>query len=277
MSEFLYGRNPVAECLRAGRRKVARLLVAEGSKESGALSEITRLAQHRRVPLQRTDRRQLDKLAPGANHQGILAEVGAYPYVEVEVMLAAARERGETPLLLLLDCLQDPQNLGTLLRTAEVVGAHGVILPDRRSASITPAVVSASSGACEHLRIAQVINLAQTMELLKAEDVWIAGLEDTPEAQPVWEADLSGPTALVVGSEGGGIRRLVRETCDFTVRLPMFGQINSLNAAVAGSIALYEVLRQRGPILQERCILGKDLSEQTSPVQFRFIRDRKTR
>ncbi len=248
MSEFLYGRNPIYECLRAGRRRVVRLLVAEGSKESGGLAEIARLAQHKRIPLQRTDRRQLDKLAPGANHQGILAEVGAYPYVEVEAMLAAAREHGQPPLLLLLDCLQDPQNLGALLRTAEVAGAHGVVLPDRRSASITAAVVSASSGACEHLRIAQVTNLAQTMEFLKAENVWIAGLEDTLEAQPVWEADLGGPTALVVGSEGSGIRRLVRETCDFVVRLPMFGQINSLNAAVAGSIALYEILRQRGKL-----------------------------
>ncbi|MBN1936556.1 MAG: 23S rRNA (guanosine(2251)-2'-O)-methyltransferase RlmB [Anaerolineae bacterium] len=246
MSEFLYGRNPIYECLHAGRRGVTRLLVAEGSKEKGTLSEVVRLAQHKRIPIQHAEHRQLDKLAPSVNHQGVLAEVAAYPYVEIEAMLAAAREGGEAPLLLLLDCLQDPQNLGTLLRTAEVVGVHGVILPDRRSVSITPAVVNASSGACEHLRIAQIINLVQTMQSLKAENVWIAGLEDAPEAQTLWSADLRGPTALVVGSEGSGMRRLVRETCDFMVRLPMFGQINSLNAAVAGSIALYEITRQRG-------------------------------
>lgn len=246
MSEFLYGRNPVYECLRAGRRRVRQILIAEGSKETGTLAEIARLARHKRIPLQRTDRRQLDRLAPNVNHQGVLAEADEYPYVEVADMLAAARERGQAPLLLLLDCLQDPQNLGTLLRTAQVAGAHGVVLPERRAAAITPAVVNASSGASEHLAVAQVVNLVQTMEMLKANDVWIAGLEDVPQAQSLWSADLRGPIALVVGSEGSGIRRLVRERCDLMIRLPMFGQINSLNAAVAGSIALYEILRQRG-------------------------------
>jgi len=246
MSELVYGRNPVYECLRAGRRSILRLLIAQNSKETGTLGEIVRLARHKRLSFQRVDRHQLDRLVPNVNHQGVVAEVSAYPYVEIAEMLAIARERAQSPLLLLLDCLQDPQNLGTLLRTAQVVGAHGVVLLERRAASITPAVVNASSGACEHLRVAQVVNLVQTMERLKAENLWIAGLEDVPEAQLLWNADLRGPIALVVGSEGSGIRRLVRERCDFMIRLPMFGQINSLNAAVAGSIALYEILRQRG-------------------------------
>lgn len=246
MSEFLYGRNAVYECLRAGRRRVIQVLIAEGSKETGTLAEIARLTRHKRVALQRVDRRQLDRLAPNVNHQGVLAEADEYPYVEVAEMLAVARERGQAPLLLLLDCLQDPQNLGTLLRTAQVAGAHGVVLPERRAAAITPAVVNASSGASEYLAVAQVVNLVQTIEMLKANDVWIAGLEDVPQAQLLWSADLRGPIALVVGSEGSGMRRLVRERCDLMIRLPMFGQINSLNAAVAGSIALYEILRQRG-------------------------------
>jgi 23S rRNA (guanosine2251-2'-O)-methyltransferase len=171
--------------------------------------------------------------------------MGAYPYVEVEAMLALARERNEPPLLLLLDCLQDPQNLGTLLRTAEVVGVHGVVIPRHRAAEITPAVSNASAGSVEHLLIARVTNLVRTMEELKEKGVWIAGLENLPEAQDYHEAGLSMPLALVVGSEGRGLSRLVRERCDLWIRLPMRGHIDSLNAAVAGSIALYEVWQQR--------------------------------
>jgi 23S rRNA (guanosine2251-2'-O)-methyltransferase len=175
-----------------------------------------------------------------------VAEASDYPYASVEQMLALASERDEPPWLLLLDCLQDPQNLGTLLRTAEVLGVHGIVLPERRAVQVTPAVVSASSGASEHLLIARVTNLVRAMNALKQQDVWIAGLEDMPEATPPWQADLRGPMAVVVGSEGRGIRRLVRETCDLSICLPMRGQVNSLNAAVAGSVALYEIARQRG-------------------------------
>jgi 23S rRNA (guanosine2251-2'-O)-methyltransferase len=246
MRETLYGRNPVYECLRAERRDVFKLLVARGAQSKGTLSDIVALAQVRRVPVRRVERRQIDKLGRQINHQGVVAEVGTYPYVDLEEILSLADHRDEPPWLLLLDCLQDPQNLGTLLRTAEGVGVHGVVIPKRRAAKVTPAVVSASSGASEHVLIAQVTNLVRAMERLKARDVWIAGLEDLPDAQDLWKADLNGALAFVVGSEGQGMRRLVRETCDFTVRLPMRGQVGSLNAAVAGSVALYEAARQRG-------------------------------
>jgi len=245
MREMLYGRNPVYECLRAGRRTVYRLVLAAGARETGVLAQIVPLAERQEVPIQRVDRRQLDRAVAGANHQGIVCEVSDYPYADMNAVWAFAAERGEAPWLLLLDCLQDPQNLGTLLRTAEAVGVHGVVIPYRRAVGITPAVVSASSGASEHMLVVQVTNLARAMAALKERDVWVAGLEDVPEAQDLWSARLDGAFALVVGSEGQGMRRLVRETCDLVVRLPMRGRINSLNASVAGAIALYEMARQR--------------------------------
>jgi 23S rRNA (guanosine2251-2'-O)-methyltransferase len=245
MRETIYGRNPVYECLRAERREVFRLLIAQGTKERGTLGAILSFASRMHIPVERVDRGQLDRLEKGANHQGIVAEVSGYPYVDVDDVLSLANARDEPPWILVLDCLQDPQNLGTLLRTAEIVGVHGVVIPDRRAAAVTAAVVSSSSGASEHLRIAQVTNLVRTMKALKERDLWIAGLEDVAGAQTLWEAELDGAMGLVVGSEGQGMRRLVRETCDLIVRLPMRGQINSLNAAVAGSVALYEMARQR--------------------------------
>ena len=244
MRELLYGRNAVRECLRAGRRTVYKVLLAEGVKESGTVADILNTARGQGIVPQRVERRQLDGLGD-VNHQGVAAEVEPYPYSDPEEMLKVAEERGDRPLLLLLDCLQDPQNLGTLLRTAEAVGVHGVIIPKRRAVAVTPAVVNASAGAVEHLFIARVTNLVQAMERLKAADVWVAGLEDVPEAQLYHRADLNIPLALVVGSEGAGMRRLVRERCDFLIRLPMRGRIGSLNASVAGSIALYEIWRQR--------------------------------
>ena len=224
MQDQLYGRNPVYECLRAQRRQVRQLTLASGARERGTLRDILALAAQRKISVRRVDRRQLDRLAHGTNHQGVLAEVAPYPYVDLPEIMDLARERDEPPWLLLLDCLQDTQNLGTLLRTAEIVGVHGVVIPDRRAAEITPAVVSASSGASEHMLVAQVTNLVQTMELLKQRDVWIAGLEHVPGAQVLWQADLKGPLALVVGSEGDGMRRLVGERCDYLVYLPMRGR-----------------------------------------------------
>jgi len=244
MLELLYGRNAVHEALLAGRRRCESLLVAEGAQEKGTMAAILSLAAERGVPVKQVNRRQLDGLGP-VNHQGIAAQMEAYPYVDVDAMLALARQRNEPPLLLLLDCLQDPQNLGTLLRTAEVVGVHGVAIPRHRAAEITPAVSNASAGAVEHLLIAQVTNLVRTMEELKERGVWIVGLENIPEAQHYHEAKLNMPVALVVGGEGQGLSRLVRERCDLWVKLPMRGHIDSLNAAVAGSIALYEMWRQR--------------------------------
>jgi 23S rRNA (guanosine2251-2'-O)-methyltransferase len=245
MSEMIYGRNPVYECLVAGRRQVFRVDVARGARESGTLGEIVAHANRTGVPVRRVARDQLDQLGAHVNHQGVAAEVDSYPYVGIDAILARAATREEPPWILLLDCLQDPQNLGTLLRTAEVVGVHGIIIPDRRAAHVTPAVVNSSSGASEHLLIAQITNMVRTMEQLKERNVWMAGLEDVPEGQVLWKSDLKGPIGLVVGSEGEGMRRLVRETCDWMVRLPMRGRVNSLNAAIAGSVALYEIARQR--------------------------------
>jgi len=245
MIELIYGRNPVLESMRAGRRDVRRLMIAQGVKEQGVVKDVLALARRQKVQVSRVDRRQLDKLGRRINHQGIAAEVSDYPYAGPEEMIALA-ERQQQPLcLLFLDCLQDPQNLGTLLRTAEVVGVHGIVIPERRAVGVTPAVVSASSGACEHLLIAQVTNLSRAMVYFQERDVWFIGLEDVEGAGELWQADLTGGLGIVVGSEGQGMRRLVRETCDILVRLPMWGQINSLNAAVAGSIALYEAARQR--------------------------------
>lgn len=234
--ELLYGRNGVAEALRARRRGARRLLVAGGAREAG-LRAVAEAAQRARVAVAEVAREQLDRLVPGAHHQGVVLEADPYPYAPLDALLDAGREG--TPLYLALDQLQDPQNVGSLLRSAEAVGVTGVLIPEHRAAAITPAVVNASAGATEWLRIARVTNLTRTLKRLKDDGVWVAGLEGVPEAKPLGGVDLSGPLALVVGSEGGGVSRLVRETCDYLVRLPMRGRIGSLNAAVAGSIALY--------------------------------------
>jgi len=245
MRELLYGRNAVREVLRAGRRKVYKLILAQGAKETGVIADIARLANESGVAIQRVERQQLDKLGD-VKHQGVAAEAAPYPYVGLEEILTKAHQCQEKPLLLMLDCIQDPQNLGALLRTAEIVGVHGVVIPKRRAVGITPAVVNSSAGATEHLLVTRVTNLVRTMEELKTKGLWMVGLEDVPQAEPYYQSDLKMPLALVVGSEGRGMRRLVRETCDVLIRLPMRGRIGSLNAAVAGSIALYEAWRQRG-------------------------------
>jgi 23S rRNA (guanosine2251-2'-O)-methyltransferase len=243
MKETIWGRNAVYETLRANRRQVYKLLVAEGVQERGHLSDAIRLAQQRSIPIQRVKREMLDRMTD--SHQGLVAEVDEYPYVEIDDMLDLAKQRDEPPLILLLDVIQNPQNLGTLLRTAEAVGAHGVIIPQRRGVEVTQAVVNASSGASEHVLIARVVNLVAALTELKEREIWITGLDNLPEARPLDQADLRGAIGLVVGNEGEGMRRLVRESCDFLVKLPMRGQVDSLNAAVAGSIVLYEILRQR--------------------------------
>jgi 23S rRNA (guanosine2251-2'-O)-methyltransferase len=242
--ETIYGRNAVCECLRARRRRVYKLFLAEGVKEADIVAEIVALAQQAKVAIERVERAALDKIG-AVNHQGVAAEVSAYPYTDLGEILTQAEGRDEPSFLLLLDCLEDPQNLGTLLRTAEVVGVHGIVIPKRRAVGVTPAVANASAGATEYLQVARVTNLARAIGELKKRGVWVVGLEDLPQAQLYSQFDLSGPLALVVGSEGRGIRRLVLESCDVVLRLPMRGRIGSLNAAVAGSIALYEVWRQR--------------------------------
>ncbi len=244
MTDMLYGRRPVYEALRAGRRRFYKLILAEGVREkTDTIAQILSLARSAGATISRSPRRELDRVT--THHQGVIAEASAYPYSELDDILSLAIKRDVPPLLLLLDLLQDPQNVGSLLRAAEAVGVHGIVIPQRRQVAITPSVVSASSGAVEHLLVAQVTNLARTIETLKRRDVWIAGLQAGPSSQLYDQADLRGPLALVVGSEGSGLRRLVRSKCDWLLRLPMHGQVESLNAAVAGSIALYEVERQR--------------------------------
>jgi len=243
--EILVGRNPVLESLCARRRKPRRLFLLEGVREEGVIAALIAAAGAARLQIQRVTKTELDRLSRQTNHQGVVLETGDYPYATVPEMVAAAAGAGEPPLFLFLDLLQDPQNVGTLLRTAEAVGVHGVVLQRRRAVGITPAVVSASSGAVEHLLVAQETNLTRAMEGLKEDGIWFYGLEATPEATLYAAANLSGPLGLVVGSEGAGLRRLVRERCDVLIRLPMRGRVESLNAAVAGSVALYAAWQQR--------------------------------
>ncbi len=243
MPDYIWGRNPVLETLHSARQ-VKRLLLAEGQREAPALAAIVREAERRHIPIETLPRARLDQLSHGAVHQGCLAVVEARTYTTVEHILAHAEGKNEAPFLLILDAIQDVNNLGSLLRTAEAVGVHGIILPEHRAAEVTATVTKTSAGASEHLLIAQETNLTRTIELLKKQNIWVVGL--VGEAKTVYyQADLTGSLALVVGNEGKGISRLVREHCDLLIKLPMRGQINSLNAAVAGSIALYEALRQR--------------------------------
>ena len=239
----IYGRNPVYEVLRAGRRKVFSIQIASGVDKSDSVDRILKEAKKAGIPVESIQRQKLDR--EYEHHQGVSASVEPYPYVTVYDLLERASELNEPPFLLVLDALQNPQNLGTLLRTAEAVGVHGVIIPPKRAAQVTHAVVSASAGACEHILIARE-NIARAVAQLKGAGVWVGGLEFRPEAQPLRSLDLGGPLAVIVGGEGGGMRRLVRESCDFLIKLPMRGKVDSLNAAVAGSICLYAAWERRG-------------------------------
>ncbi len=243
MSEWITGRNPVFEVLRANRRQINRLWVAQGALRQGRLAEIIDLAHQKRIPVDFVQRSDLDGIDP--HHQGLALDTGGYPYSDLEGILQTANAQKEPIFVLLLDQIQDPQNFGTLLRSAEAFGVHGVILPLARSATVTPAVVNASSGATEMLPIAQH-NIAQAMGRLKEVGGWLVGLEDRPEAQTPKQLNLKGGIGLVVGNEATGLRRLVREKCDLLMRLPMTGGIDSLNAAVAGSIALFLARQARG-------------------------------
>jgi len=242
MKEWITGRNPVFETLQARRRQGFRLLVAEGAEVKGRLAVILDLCQARQIPTERVPRARLDRLAE--NHQGVALETSAFPYAALPDILAEAERRQELLFVLALDTLQNPQNLGALLRTAEAVGIHGVLIPLAHAVDVTPAVVQASSGASEHLLIARA-NLAQSLTLLKEAGAWVIGLEGSPGAVPYDQARMDGALVLVVGSEGEGLRALTRKTCDMLVSLPMRGRIESLNAAVAGSVILYQALRSR--------------------------------
>ena len=245
VTEVIYGRWAALETLRAARRDVQQLLLAEGIEEKGIVLDLIAQANQRGLPIARIQRRMMDDLAKGANHQGVALRVSPYPYVELEELLVVARERGEKPFILLLDLLQDPQNVGSLLRVADSVGVHGIVIQDRRGVGITSAVVNASSGAVEHLRVVQVTNLVNAMRKLKEENVWLAGLDIGPNIVPIDRADLNIPLGVVLGSEGEGVRRLVRDTCDLMITLPMRGHVESLNVATVGAVALYAAWQAR--------------------------------
>ena len=242
-AHILAGRHAIVEAIKAGRG-INRILLADGLHGNG-VRELRDLAREHGITLDIVNRSKLDAAVPeGVRHQGVLAYVAPVAYVAVEEIIASARERGEDPLLLLLDGIEDPQNLGALLRTADAAGVHGILLPRRHSVPLTETVARVSAGALEYVPVARIGNIAQTMRALKEQGFWIAGADMSGE-ETYDRANLTGALVLVIGSEGRGMSRLTRDLCDFTVRLPMCGRINSLNASVAGAILMYEALRQR--------------------------------
>lgn len=243
--EWIVGKNPVIEALRAGRT-INKIWIAEGVNKN-LMGPVFTLAKDQGVIVTTANRKKLDQLTGTDSHQGVVASVAAYDYVEVDDLLTRAKERNQTPFLIILDELEDPHNLGSILRTADAAGAHGVIIPKRRSVSLTATVAKASAGAIEYVPVARVTNLVRTIEELKEQGVWVAGT-DASATQDFREGDFTIPLALVIGSEGKGISRLVRENCDFLYSLPMAGQVTSLNASVAAALLMYEVYRSRSPL-----------------------------
>lgn len=237
--EFLYGRNSVLESLRAGRRRHIRLVVADGVESDERITEIEELAEERGVRVERSPRDRIESQT-GYGHQGVMLEASPYPYARHADLAALAKGQA---IILALDGVVDPRNAGTLLRTAEAIGVALVVVPSDRAVGVSPAVVNASSGAVEHLMVQRETNLARWLASAREAGMWVAGMDSGDESRPLFETDVAAPVVLVVGSEGRGIRRLVREQCDMVVSLPMFGKVESLNAAVAGSIALYEIKR----------------------------------
>jgi len=238
----LEGRNSVMEALKAGR-SINRILVARGDRE-GSINQIVAMAIEKGIVVQEVDRVKLDNMSVTHAHQGIIALTAAKDYATVEDILDAAEKSGRPPFIVILDEITDPQNFGSILRTANACGVHGVIISKRRAVGLTSAVSKASAGAIEYVPVARVTNIVQTIESLKKQNIWVVGTDSTGE-DLYFEKDLTGPIALVIGSEGEGMGRLVKESCDFIVKIPMLGEISSLNAAVAGAIVMYEILRQR--------------------------------
>ena len=239
--DVIAGRNPVSEAIRSGR-PIDKILVARGEK-AGAVVGILAKAREKQIPVKEADRVKLDFLSGSAPHQGIIALAAAKEYSSVEDILAYAAEKGEPPFLIVLDELEDPHNLGAIIRTAECVGAHGVIIPKRRSVGLSYTVGKASAGAVEYMRVARVTNIANLLDDLKKQGVWIYGAD--MNGTDYTQCDMSGACALVIGNEGKGMARLVREKCDVIVSLPMKGHINSLNASVAAGILMYHALQGR--------------------------------
>lgn len=240
---WIYGRRPVLEALRAGRREIWEVIVPSGPA-TDEVEEMISIARARRLPVRAAQRGECDRILGQVNHQCCAVKAGGYPYVAPEEIYDAAEADPEA-IVLLLDHLEDPQNVGSLLRTAEACGVCGVILPEDRGVLVTPTVVRASVGASEHLKIAHVVNLAQAMKELKDRNVWLTGLDMTENAKPFTEVDFRGRCGIVVGSEGNGLGSLVGKTCDFIGYIPMMGQVESLNAGVAGALAMYEAVRQK--------------------------------
>lgn len=235
----IVGRNPVREALKSGR-EIDKLMV---SSEDGSMKKILALAGERRIPVMKVEKSAIERVASGQIHQGVAAFVSAYEYAELEDIFSLAEKRGEDPFIIILDNLEDPHNLGAIMRTAECAGAHGIIIPKRRACGLTDVVAKASAGAVEYMPCVKVTNIAQTIDALKEKGIWVAACD--MGGQEYYKADLKGKIAVVIGSEGFGISRLVKEKCDFVVSMPMVGRINSLNASNAAAVILYEVRKQR--------------------------------
>ncbi|MEH7383207.1 23S rRNA (guanosine(2251)-2'-O)-methyltransferase RlmB [Bacillus sp. JJ1533] len=243
-SDYTIGKNPVIEALKS-ERDINKIWIAEGSSK-GQMNQVLSLARERNVMVQFVPKKKIDQMVEG-NHQGVVAQVAAYEYAEVDDILDLAKERNEAPFIILLDELEDPHNLGSILRTADAVGAHGVIIPKRRAVGLTATVAKASTGAIEYIPVARVTNLARTIDELKDRGVWIVGT-DAKGTEDYRNVDGKMPIGLIIGSEGKGMGRLVKEKCDFLLRLPMQGKVTSLNASVAASLLMYEVYRKRNPL-----------------------------
>lgn len=238
-SNIIVGRNPVTEALKSGR-EIDKLLV---SATEGSMIKILAQAKEKGIPVMKVEKAALDRIATGQAHQGVAAYISPYEYAELDDIFAKADEAGEEPFIIILDNLEDPHNLGAIMRTAECAGAHGIIIPKRRACGLTDVVAKASAGAIEYMPCVKVTNIAQTVEELKERGIWVAACD--MGGQEYYKADLTGKLAVVVGSEGFGISKLVREKCDFVVSMPMLGKITSLNASNAAAVIIYEVRKQR--------------------------------
>lgn len=238
---LIEGRNPVIEALK-NDREIDKILINKASKE-GSIKKIIALAKENNIVIQNVDRRKLDDMSESHAHQGVIAITSEYKYYELEEILEISKKRNEEPFFIILDGITDPHNLGSIIRTADAVGAHAVIIPKRRSVHITPIVAKASAGAVEYIPVCKVTNIVNTIKILKENGLWIAAVD--MDGDTFYKQNLLGALGLVIGSEGAGISRLVKQNCDFTVSMPMSGRVTSLNASVAGGILLYEVYRQR--------------------------------
>ncbi len=241
-SDLIEGRNPILEALKSGR-EIDKILVSRGDK-NGSIIKIISEAKKQGVVVQETERAKLDSMSQTKNHQGVIAYVAAATYVSVEDILNRASLKGEQPFIVIADEITDPHNLGSLIRTANAAGVHGIIIPKRRSVGLNSVVAKTSAGAVEFTPVAKVSNIASVIDKLKKENVWVIGADMDGE-KTIYNQDFSGAIAIVVGSEGNGISRIVKEKCDFLVQIPMLGEITSLNASVAGALMIYEVLRSR--------------------------------